>query len=157
MIRLSYFSHWWLFLRFWVFASTGFKLNFRFWIFISIHHWILILPTMPRTFAPTVPCNTSFSNNGLQPLFPVFQPVLKQSSTQSPRASWSAGERPENLVPRVFSAFNWKTLGTQQITWSRLGKYANFFKMAARNKVREIWVRQLPTNKMEYEAGNPKL
>ena len=44
---------------------------------------------------------------------------------------------------------------------SRMDKYVNFFKMAARNKVREIWVRQLPTNKMEYEdgirRGNPKL
>ena len=34
-----------------------------------------------------------------------------------------------------------------------MDKYANFFKMAAKNKVREIWVRQLPTNKMEYEGG----
>ena len=36
---------------------------------------------------------------------------------------------------------------------SRMDKYAIFFKMAAKNKVRETWVRQLPTNKMEYEGG----
>ena len=48
--------------------------------------------------------------------------------------------------------------GTQQITRSNLsiedGQIYNFFfKKVARNKVREIWVRQLPTSKMEYEVG----
>ena len=67
-----------------------------------------------------------------------------------------------NLVPTVFSAFNMAkglekilahSRSRDQICPSRMDKYAIFFKMAERNKVREIWVRQLPTNKMEYEGG----
>ena len=65
-----------------------------------------------------------------------------------------------NLVSRVFSAFHvaagrGKTLAhsrsLDQICPSRMDKYAFFFKMAAKNKVREIWVRQLPTK--EYKLN----
>ena len=69
---------------------------------------------------------------------------------------------------RVFSAFNMvagrekilaRSRSHDQICPSRMYKYkyAIFFKMAARNKVREIWVRQLPRNKMEFDVRKPNI